>query len=60
MVAALLDTLLTEVESRTQGLRPRTKDINTSVLKKRASKKFYWQSPEKNLFQKIFQTFYVI
>ena len=39
MVAALLDTLLPEVESRTQGLRPRTKDTNASVLKKKGFKK---------------------
>ena len=39
MVAALLDTLLPEVGSRTQGLRPRTKDTNASVLKKKGFKK---------------------
>ena len=41
MVAALLDTLLPEVESRTQGLRPRTKDINASVLKKKGLQKSF-------------------
>ena len=71
-----------EVESRTQGLRPRTqkkskakdslsKDRNArgqgprtqaQVLskKKRSSQKFFRQSPQKNVFQKIFQALHKI
>ena len=37
--------------------RPRTKDTCGSVLqKKRFSEKFFRRSPEKNIFQKIFQS----
>ena len=52
-----------EVVSRTQGSRPRprTKDTSASALqkkkkkKKRSSQKFFRRSPQKNVFQKIFQ-----
>ena len=59
-----------EVESRTQGSRPRTafprtdtlevKDTSASALqkkKKRSSQKFFRRSPQKNVFQNIFQAF---
>ena len=41
--------------------RPRTKDTSTSALqkkkkKKRSSQKFFRRSPQKSVFQKIFQT----
>ena len=56
------DSLSEDRHSRGQGQecsrpRPRTKDTSASALrkKKRSSQKFFRRSPEKNVFQKIFQ-----
>ena len=43
--------------------RPRTKDTSASALqkkKKRSSQKFFQRSPQKNVFQKIFQALHKI
>ena len=57
------DSLSEDRHSRGQGQecsrpRPRTKDTSASALqkkKKRSSQKFFKRSPQKNVFQKIFQ-----
>ena len=57
------DSLSEDRTSRGQGQecsrpRPRTKDTSASALqkkKKRSSQKFFRRSPQKNVFQKIFQ-----
>ena len=55
------DSLSEDRHSRGQGQecsrpRPRTKDTSASALqKKRSSQKFFRRSPQKNVFQKIFQ-----
>ena len=59
------DSLSEDRHSRGQGQecsRPRTKDTSTSALqkKKRSSQKVFKQSPQKNLFQKIFQALHKI
>ena len=61
------DSLSEDRHSRGQGQecsrpRPRTKDTSASALqkKKRSSQKFFRQSPQKNVFQKIFQALHKI
>ena len=55
------DSLSEDRHSQGQGQecsRPRTKDTSASALqkkKKRSSQKFFRRSPQKNVFQKIFQ-----
>ena len=55
------DSFSKDRHSRGQGQecsrpRPRTKDTSASALqKKRSLQKFFWRSPQKNVFQKIFQ-----
>ena len=54
----LKNTYLPVVESRTQGLRPRTKDTSASALKKkqnRTSEKIFRRSPKKPLSKKFFR-----
>ena len=79
IVPPLLQALMSEVESRTQGSRPRPRTQKKSEAKdtfsedrhsrgqgprtqaqvlskkKRSSQKFFRRSPQKNVFQKIFQ-----
>ena len=61
------DSLSEDRHSRGQGQecsRPRTKDTSASDLqkkkKKRSSQKFFKRSPQKNVFQKIFQPLHKI
>ena len=62
------DSLSEDRHSRGQGQecsrpRPRTKDTSASALrkkKKRSSQKFFMRSPQKNVFQKIFQPLHKI
>ena len=60
------DSLSEDRHSRGQGQecsrpRPRTKDTSASALqKKRSSQKIFRQSPQKNVFQKIFQALHKI
>ena len=61
------DSLSEDRHSRGQGQecsRPRTKNTSASALqkkkKKRSSQKFFKQSPQKNVFQKIFQALHKI
>ena len=62
------DSLSEDRHSRGQGQecsrpRPRTKDTSASALqkkKKRSSQKFFKRSPQKNVFQKIFQALHKI
>ena len=60
------DSLSEDRHSRGQGQecsrpRPRTKDTSASALqKKRSSQKFFRRSPQKNVFQKIFQAVHKI
>ena len=60
------DSLSENRHSRGQGQecskpRPRTKDTSASALqKKRSSQKFFRQSPQNNVFQKIFQALHKI
>ena len=62
------DSLSEDRHSRGQGQecsRPRTKDTSASDLqkkkkKKRFSQKFFKRSPQKNVFQKIFQALHKI
>ena len=62
------DSLFEDRHSRGQGQecsrpRPRTKDTSASALrkkKKRSSQKFFRRSPQKNVFQKIFQPLHKI
>ena len=59
------NSLSEDRHSRGQGQecsRPRTKDTSASVLqkKKRSSQKFFKRSPQKNVFQKIFQALHKI
>ena len=62
------DSLSEDRHSRGQGQecsrpRPRTKDTSASALqkkKKRSSQKFFRRSPQKNVFQKIFQALHKI
>ena len=61
------DSLSGDRHSRGQGQEcsrpsPRTKDTSASALqkKKRSSQKFFRRSPQKNVFQKIFQALHKI
>ena len=61
------DSLSEDRHSRGQGQecsrpRPRTKDTSASALpkKKRSSQKFFKRSPQKNVFQEIFQALHKI
>ena len=61
------DSLSEDRHSRGQGQecsrpRPRTKDTSASALqkKKRSLQKFFRRSPQKNVFQKIFQALHKI
>ena len=61
------DSLSEDRHSRGQGQecsrpRPRTKDTSASALqkKRRSSQKFFKRSPQKNVFQKIFQALHKI
>ena len=61
------DSLSEDRHSRGQGQecsrsRPRTKDTSASALqkKKRSSQKFFKRSPQKNVFQNIFQALHKI
>ena len=60
------DNLSENRHSRGQGQecsrpRPRTKDTSASAIqKKRSSQKFFKRSPQKNVFQKIFQALHKI
>ena len=52
------DSLSEDRHSRGQGQecsRPRTKDTSALKKKRRSSRKFFKRSPQKNVFQKIFQ-----
>ena len=70
MVAALVDTyyyLLHLLQHYYQRWSPGDKARSQGHKRKcspkkkgRASKKFYWRSPEKKLSQKVFQPFYMI
>ena len=55
-------TLSRAKDRNARGPRPRTKDTSTSALqkKKRSSKNFFRRSPQKNVFQKIFQPLHKI
>ena len=58
------DSLSEDRHSRGQGQecsRPRTKDSSASALQnKKSSQKFFKRSPQKNVFQKIFQALHKI
>ena len=65
--AKVKDCLSEDRHSRGQGQecsrpRPRTKDTSASALrkKKRSSEKFFRRSPQKNVFQNIFQALHKI